>query len=515
MLSLEHIRSLHHKAKSNIIAKEEAILKLSPDIIISYLFPSLVGKSIRNSIAHGTPASPGAAAGKAVFTSEDAYLFELKGIPTILICRETSSKDVVGMRSAKGILTIKGGVSSHSAIIARILGKPCVVGCSDIALGHEDENSVRGKYCIEEYEWITIDGNSGSIYRGQLDISLLQWPDELLEMISWADNFRSMCVRANADTAEDIAIARNFGADGVGVCRTEHMFFGNERLPLMRELLFSLPEDNTISTLEKLQIFQQEDFINIFIAMDGLPVTIRLLDAPLHEFSSIYGTQCEVPGSGPVEHNPMLGFRGCRMAIVNPEITKMQARAIFRAAKAASELGTSVIPEIMVPMVCDAQEMRLQRSIIKAVAEEELRNSDIAITVGSMIEIPRAALLAEDIAAISDFFSFGTNDLTQLTLGVSRDDSVRYMPSYLDCNVFNTDPFVTIDKYGVGQLVEMAITKGRSVNRNIKIGICGEHGGDPESIYYFHKLGLDYISCSPYRIPIARLVAAQAAIIDI
>ncbi|HEY4670829.1 MAG TPA: putative PEP-binding protein, partial [Gemmatimonadaceae bacterium] len=490
----------------------------------------------------GLPASPGAAAGKVVFNPDEAAE---RGPhePVILVRRETSPEDFHGMVVAQGILTCRGGMTSHAAVVARGMGKCAVVGCKELEVDAEHRTfSVNGTQ-IAEGDWLTLDGATGRVFVGDLStvpsevvrvtngtLPASQAPlyQSYAQLLTWADKVRKLRVRANADTPRDARIARSFGAEGIGLCRTEHMFFEGDRITAMREMIVAREEGGRRRALAKLLPMQRADFEGIFEAMDGLPVTIRLLDPPLHEFlphggeeSKLLARTLDLPRAdlnriieSLRETNPMLGHRGCRLGISYPEITEMQARAILEAAVRAMRRGIVVKPEIMIPLVSTVNEFDNQRALIEEVAEKVLggMGERIPYLIGTMIELPRAALTAAQIAQSAEFFSFGTNDLTQTTLGLSRDDAGRFLPSYIDRGIFPDDPFQTLDTEGVGRLVRIAVEDGRKVRPDIKLGICGEHGGEPRSISFCHQLGLDYVSCSPFRIPIARLAAAHAAL---
>ncbi len=482
-------------------------------------------------MAKGLPASPGAAVGKVVFSSEDAEDAADNGEQVILVRIETSPEDVGGMSAAQGIVTSRGGMTSHAAVVARGWGKPCVAGCGDIIVNYEKKMFTNGDTDVKEGDWISINGSTGEVILGKQDLTKPEISGHFRKFMEWVDDGRRLNVRANADNPEDAKQAREFGAEGIGLCRTEHMFFKEGRIEIVREMIMAQDEKERRSALEKLLPMQRGDFLGIFKAMDGLPVTIRLLDPPLHEF--LPNTKQEIHEmarrlglpDGEVtstverlrEFNPMLGHRGCRLGITYPEITEMQARAIIEAAVEIKNNGFNIVPEIMIPLVGTIEEFRNQKAIIQKIAEEVLKAHHVKIKylIGTMIEIPRAALLADQIAKEADFFSFGTNDLTQLTYGYSRDDAAKFLPIYLEKKILPHDPFQVLDQEGVGQLVKMGAERGRSTNANLKLGICGEHGGDPASVEFFHKAGLNYVSCSPYRVPIARLAAAQANLTEV
>ena len=479
-------------------------------------------------LGEGLPASPGAAVGRVVFTADEAEAWAADGEDVILVRIETSPEDVGGMDAAEGILTSRGGMTSHAAVVARGWGKPCVAGCSDIVVNYERGTFTNGEVTVSEGDWISINGSTGEVIQGQQPLVEPEMSGEFATFMAWADSFRSMGVRANADTPDDADQALSFGAEGIGLCRTEHMFFGDDRIQAMREMIVAETADEQRTALEQLLPFQREDFEGIFRAMDGHPVTIRLLDPPLHEFlpNSEEGLKRLAEHVGqPLERiqskvaslqefNPMLGHRGCRLGVTVPAITEMQTRAIVEAALNVQADGVDVHPEIMVPLVSTQaefthQKQRIQETI-QAVFDE--RGDRVDVLTGTMIEIPRAALTAGSIAEEADFFSFGTNDLTQMTFGFSRDDTGSFLPDYLRHEILPRDPFQALDRDGVGQLVRMGTERGRATKPNLKVGICGEHGGEPSSVAFCYELGLNYVSCSPFRVPVARLAAAQAAL---
>ncbi|XP_030507308.2 pyruvate, phosphate dikinase, chloroplastic [Cannabis sativa] len=482
-------------------------------------------------VATGLPASPGAAVGQIVFSAEDAETWHAQGKSAILVRTETSPEDVGGMHAAAGILTARGGMTSHAAVVARGWGKCCVSGCSDIRVNDAERVLIIGGQVINEGEWISLNGSTGEVILGKQPLSPPAMSSDLETFMSWADQIRHLKVMANADTPEDALAARNNGAEGIGLCRTEHMFFASdERIKAVRKMIMAVTTEQRKAALNLLLPYQRSDFEGIFRAMDGLPVTIRLLDPPLHEFlpegdleqivseltAETGMTEDEVFArvENLSEVNPMLGFRGCRLGISYAELTEMQARAIFQAAVSMSSQGFKVFPEIMVPLVGTPQELGHQASVIRNVAEKVFSEmgSSLSYKVGTMIEIPRAALVADEIAKEAEFFSFGTNDLTQMTFGYSRDDVGKFLPIYLSKGILQNDPFEVLDQRGVGQLIKMATEKGRAARPNLKVGICGEHGGEPSSVAFFAEAGLDYVSCSPFRVPIARLAAAQVAV---
>ena len=512
--------------KEKLISKKEAVLRIDPNSLDTLLHPTLDEKSSVNIIASGLPASPGAACGKVVFTSEEAE--RLNGVmqDTILVRVETSPEDIHGMHAAKGILTARGGMTSHAAVVARGMGRPCVSGSSEIDINYETKTFKTSLAEVKEGDIITIDGSTGRVILGEVPTVKPEISGDFSKLMSWADEFRKLKVRTNSETPLDTKIARNFGAEGIGLCRTEHMFFDEERILSVREMILSKTTEDRSKALAKLLPHQRKDFIEIFKIMNGLPVTVRLLDPPLHEFlpktEKEKNTVAKAVGLNLKEiesrinelheQNPMLGHRGCRLGISFPEIYEMQCKAIF---EALSELKKkkikSAFPEIMIPLVSTEAEIKIMKNLVIRVANQVQKEQKVKINylVGTMIELPRAALKAKDIAKHADFFSFGTNDLTQTTFGISRDDSSKFLNDYIENKIFSIDPFVTIDE-GVADLIEIAVERGRKQNKNIKLGICGEHGGDPKSIKFCSDTGLDYVSCSPYRVPIARLAAAQA-----
>ena len=515
-----------------LIDEKTAVLRVRPDQVDELLHDMLDPREEKKAkpIAQGLPAGPGGATGQVVFTADDAERWAAEGKKVVLVRTETSPEDVHGMHVAAAILTAKGGMTSHAALVARGWGKCCIVGCSalDIDLDKKQMN-VKG-VIVKEGDWISMNGTTGLVYLGQIPTVRpnLETNKEYTELMSWADKFRKLGVRTNADRPQDAELARGFGAEGIGLTRTEHMFFGPERIKAMREMIVAENEKDRRKAIMKLLPYQREDFKGLLAAMEGLPVTIRLLDPPLHEFVTMDEEQMEDLAKDlniPVEKlkarieslhelNPMLGHRGCRLGIAYPEITEMQARAIFEATAALTKEGKKVHPEVMVPLVSTVKEFTHQEQIIRRMADEVMEEQGVTFEylVGTMIEIPRAALTADEIAEAAEFFSFGTNDLTQTTFGFSRDDIGGFLPIYLEKKILPEDPFQSLDQRGVGQLVEMGTKKGRSTRPELKVGICGEHGGDPKSIDFCHRVGLNYVSCSPYRVPIARLAAAHAAL---
>jgi len=513
--------------KEKLITDKEAILRVDPNMLDTLLHPTLDERAEKKIIASGLPASPGAASGKVTFSADEAERLKEQMQDTILVRIETSPEDINGMHAAKGILTARGGMTSHAAVVARGMGKPCISGSSEIKIDYENKIFKAGEYQIKEGDVITIDGGSGKVMLGEIRTVKPDISRDFSKLMSWADRYRKLKVRANSETPADTKIARDFGAEGIGLCRTEHMFFDEKRIISVRQMILSKTLNDRKEALAKLLPFQKNDFIEIFKIMHGLPVTVRLLDPPLHEFlpktdkdiddiakelnithNDIKSRIIELH-----EQNPMLGHRGCRLGISFPEIYQMQCQAIFEAlAECKKKKIKLVIPEIMIPLVSTAAEIRILRNLVDKTAREIQKEHSIKIKyyVGTMIELPRAALRAKDIAKYADFFSFGTNDLTQTTFGISRDDSGKFLNDYVENKIFNKDPFISIDERGVGELIKIATERGRLQKKSIKLGICGEHGGDPSSIEFCEKVKLNYVSCSPYRVPIARLAAAQA-----
>ncbi|HSU16984.1 pyruvate, phosphate dikinase [Longimicrobium sp.] len=512
-----------------LISIDEAVLRVAPEQLDQLLHPMLDPSADAKVLTTGLPASPGAASGKVVF-NPDAAAERGAHEPVILVRRETSPEDFHGMVVARGILTCRGGMTSHAAVVARGMGKCCVAGAGAIEMDEARGRFSVGGETVSEGDWITLDGTTGRVILGQVPTVDPELTEPFMRLMEWADQFRTLKVRTNADTPADAAVARKFGAEGIGLCRTEHMFFEGDRIDAVREMILAGNPTGRAIAEARLLPMQRGDFEGIFRAMDGLPVTIRLLDPPLHEFlpqgdaeikhlsrkTGIPTPQLRARVEAHHEANPMLGHRGCRLGITYPDITWMQAQAIFEAAVNVAAEGVSVCPEIMVPLVGTAEELKRQRRIVDEVAEEVFENAGrrVDYMVGTMIELPRAALTADEIAAEAQFFSFGTNDLTQTTFGLSRDDAGRFLPLYVEQGIIPHDPFQSLDIGGVGKLVEMACRLGRGVKEDLKLGICGEHGGDPKSIEFFHGAGLNYVSCSPYRVPIARLAAAHAALND-
>ncbi len=513
--------------KEKVLSKEEAIMRLDPDQINQLLHPIIDPSVSVKVLTKGLPASPGAATGKAVFTADDAAE-RGKTEPVILVREETNPDDIHGMDAAKGILTARGGMTSHAAVVARGMGKPCVAGCETIRVSEEKKQFVVNGTVVKENDWITIDGGTGRVIEGKVTLKEAALSAEFGELMKWADAIRTLKVRANADVPRDAIQAIKFGAEGIGLCRTEHMFFAEDRLPFMQEMIVADDEPARRVALDKLFKFQKDDFKGLFKEMKGYPVTIRTLDPPLHEFLpktkeaseelskkiNVSGEKIWQKAQDLHEFNPMLGHRGCRLGITYPEITEMQARAIITAACELAKENIKVIPEIMIPLVGFVAELKDQVAIVHKAAKDAMESTGqkVKYMVGTMIEVPRGALTADEIAEVAEFFSFGTNDLTQMTMGFSRDDAGKFIKVYLDKKIFRDDPFQTLDQTGVGQLIDIAIKKGRKVKKDLKIGICGEHGGDPESVKFCHRSKFSYVSASPFRVPIARLAAAQAVI---
>jgi pyruvate,orthophosphate dikinase len=516
-------------ANEGLITEEEAIARVDPMALDQLLHPSLDPSASRDVLTKGLPASPGAASGIIVFDADTAERRNEMGDAVILVRIETSPEDIHGMHAAKGILTARGGMTSHAAVVARGMGRPCVSGAGSLSIDNKERVLRIGKRELREGDTITIDGASGEVMLGEVPTVQPELVGDFGVLMGWADKVRRLKVRTNAETPEDCRVARDFGAEGIGLCRTEHMFFEASRITAVRQMILAEDEAGRRAALEKLLPEQRGDFHSIFEVMAGLPVTIRLLDPPLHEFlphsESEFAEVAEAAGVGVEvlkrranelhEFNPMLGHRGCRLGVTYPEIYEMQARAIFEAAcDVAEKSGAAPIPEVMIPLVATRRELELMKKVVDTAAEMVFaeKGRRIEYLVGTMIELPRAALMADEIAEVGEFFSFGTNDLTQTTLGVSRDDAGRFLTQYVDKGIFARDPFVSLDIKGVGQLIEIAVEKGRKTRPEIKLGICGEHGGDPASIAFCETAGLDYVSASPYRVPIARLAAAQAAL---
>ncbi len=520
--------------KEGLITKEEAILRVDPLLINQLLHPMLDEEERKRAIAEGRliakglPAAPGAVSGKVVFNADEAVEMAEKGEKVILVRHETSPEDIHGMHAAEGILTARGGMTSHAAVVARGMGKTCIVGAESIHVDYDKEEFRVGDVVVKKGDVITLDGSTGEIFHGELKTIPAQISGEFEELMKWADEIRELQVRVNADTPEDAKQGRDFGAEGIGLCRTEHMFFKEDRIPVVREMILAKTDEERERALEKLLPMQREDFIAIFEVMNGLPVNIRLLDPPLHEFLPRTEEEFERTAKEmglPVEElkrraeelhevNPMLGLRGSRLGIAYPEIYRMQVRAILEAACHCKKNGVEVLPEIMLPLIADDRELMKLKELIDDVAAKVFLEQGVEVEyqVGTMVEVPRAALIADQLARYAQYFSFGTNDLTQMTFGLSRDDAGKFIGKYIEQGILKGDPFMHIDENGVGRLIELAIEKGNSVRPNMKTGICGEHGGDPRSINFFQKIGVKYVSPSPFRVPIARLAAAQAKI---
>ena len=513
------------------ITEETAVCRVEPKQLDQLLHPTFDEKALKAAkvIGSALPASPGAAAGKVYFTAEDAKNAAAAGERVILVRLETSPEDIEGMAAAQGILTVRGGMTSHAAVVARGMGTCCVSGCGEIKIDEEEKVFSLGGTTYKEGDYISLDGSTGNIYGEDVPTVEPEITGDFETLMAWADKVRTLKVRTNADTPKDAQNAVRFGAEGIGLCRTEHMFFEEDRIMKIRKMIVSKTEEDRREALKDLLPLQRGDFAGIYEAMEGRPVTVRLLDPPLHEFvphtdediadlakeMSIDFEELKATVEGLEEFNPMMGHRGCRLAVTYPEIAEMQARAIMEAAvQVKKEKGYDIIPEIMIPLVGEKKELKFVKDVVVKTADEVLKEAGISMEyhVGTMIEIPRAALTADAIAEEAEFFSFGTNDLTQMTFGFSRDDAGKFLPAYYDTNIYESDPFARLDQTGVGQLVQMAAEKGRMTRPNIKLGICGEHGGDPSSIDFCHRIGLNYVSCSPFRVPIARLAAAQAAI---
>ncbi|BCA78895.1 pyruvate, phosphate dikinase [Desulfuromonas sp. AOP6] len=518
--------------REGVLSDKEAVLRVQPEQLDQLLHPSLDPKAPKNVIAKGLPASPGAASGEVVFSADEAEEAAKIGLKVILVRVETSPEDIHGMHAAQGILTARGGMTSHAAVVARGMGKCCVAGCGDIKVDYKTQQFVaRDGVVLKKGDVITLDGSTGEVMKGEVPTVQPELTGDFGALMEWVDTFRRLKVRTNADTPNDSRVARNFGAEGIGLCRTEHMFFEAERIMAVREMILSEDIAGRKGALAKILPMQKGDFLGIFREMKGLPVTIRLLDPPLHEFlphtdkdidelAAVMKVQPQVLRNKVDflhEFNPMLGHRGCRLGITFPEIYDMQVQAIMEAAcELVKEEGFDIVPEIMIPLVGHVKELSILRANAIRIADEVVARYGVKVEylIGTMIELPRAALTADEIAKEAEFFSFGTNDLTQTTYGLSRDDAGKFLPFYVEREIYPNDPFVALDQSGVGQLVEMGCVKGRQTRPNIKLGICGEHGGEPSSVIFCHKIGLDYVSCSPFRVPIARLAAAHAALMD-
>ena len=513
------------------ITKEEAIRRIDAKSLDQLLHPTFDAKALKEAkpIGSALPASPGAAAGRVYFTAEDAKNHADKGERVILVRLETSPEDIEGMHAAEGILTVRGGMTSHAAVVARGMGTACVSGCGEIVIDEEAKHFTLGGHTIKEGDYISLDGSTGNIYLGDIPTVEASITGNFERIMTWADEIRTLKVRTNADTPADAANAIKFGAEGIGLCRTEHMFFEEDRIPKIRKMILSKTVEAREAALNELIPFQKGDFKALYEVMEGRPVTIRFLDPPLHEFvptndddiaalakeMGLSVEEVKATCESLHEFNPMMGHRGCRLAVTYPEIARMQTRAVMEAAiEVKNEKGFDIVPEIMIPLVGDKKELKFVKDVVVETAEAVKKeyNSDIKYHVGTMIEIPRAALLADEIAEEAEFFSFGTNDLTQMTFGFSRDDAGKFLDEYYKVKIYESDPFARLDQSGVGQLVKMAAEKGRATRPDLKLGICGEHGGDPSTIEFCYKVGLNYVSCSPFRVPIARLAAAQAVL---
>ena len=514
--------------------EEEAVAMIDPRNLDTLLHPQFDTAALKAAtpIGKGLGASPGAACGKIVFTAEDAEEWHSRGERVVLVRLETSPEDITGMKASQGILTVRGGMTSHAAVVARGMGTCCVSGCGDIAMDEENKQFTLAGKTFHEGDWLSIDGTTGNIYDGEIKTVDATIAGEFGRVMAWADKYRKLKVRTNADTPADAKKARELGAEGIGLCRTEHMFFEEDRIAAFREMICSDTVEEREAALEKILPYQQNDFKQLYEALEGNPVTIRFLDPPLHEFVPTEEADIEklAKAQGKSvetiktiiaslhEFNPMMGHRGCRLAVTYPEIAKMQTKAVIRAAIEVKKAHPdwNVEPEIMIPLVCEVKELKFVKKVVVETADAEIAAAgvDMKYEVGTMIEIPRAALTADEIAKEADFFCFGTNDLTQMTFGFSRDDAGKFLNAYYDTKIFENDPFAKLDQAGVGKLMEMAIKLGKPVNPKLHVGICGEHGGDPSSVEFCHKIGLDYVSCSPFRVPIARLAAAQAAIAE-
>ncbi|MDY0291057.1 MAG: pyruvate, phosphate dikinase [Desulfuromonadaceae bacterium] len=518
--------------KEGLINEKEAVLRIAPEQLDQLLHPSLDPKAKKTVIAKGLPASPGAASGEIIFSADEAEAEKKLGRNVILVRIETSPEDIHGMHAAQGILTARGGMTSHAAVVARGMGKCCVSGCGEIKVNYAAQQftTPSGKV-FKKGDIITLDGSSGEVMEGNVPMVQPEMTGDFASIMGWVDKFRRMKVRANADAPADAATAREFGAEGIGLCRTEHMFFEADRIMAVREMILAEDVEGRKKALAKIMPMQKDDFLGLFREMKGLPVTIRLLDPPLHEFiphedreleaiakaTNVSVEQLKAKADSLHEFNPMLGHRGCRLGITFPEVYEMQVRAIMEAAcELVVNEGYSIVPEIMIPLIVEEKELEILRLDAQRVADAVIEEygAKVEYLIGTMIELPRAALTADQIARQAQFFSFGTNDLTQTTYGLSRDDSGKFLPYYVEREIFPEDPFVALDQVGVGQLVEIGCAKGRQTRPDIKLGICGEHGGEPSSVIFCHKIGLDYVSCSPFRVPIARLAAAHAALLE-
>ena len=512
--------------------EQEAVLMIDPRNLDTLLHPQFDAAALKAAtpIGKGLGASPGAACGQIVFTADDAEAWKAQGKKVVLVRLETSPEDITGMKASQGILTVRGGMTSHAAVVARGMGTCCVSGCSDIAMDEENKKFVLAGKTFNEGDWISIDGTTGNIYDGQIKTVDATIAGEFGRVMGWADKYRKLKVRTNADTPADAKKARELGAEGIGLCRTEHMFFDPSRIGPFREMICSDTVEEREAALAQIEPMQQADFEKLYDALEGYPVTIRFLDPPLHEFVPTEEAdikaladkkgktveQIKTLIASLHEFNPMMGHRGCRLAVTYPEIARMQTKAVIKAAINVKKAHPdwNIKPEIMIPLVCEIKELKFVKKVVVETADEVIKaaGADLQYEVGTMIEIPRAALTADEIAKEADFFCFGTNDLTQMTFGFSRDDAGKFLGAYYDTKIFENDPFAKLDQTGVGKLMKMAIELGKPVNPKLHCGICGEHGGDPTSVEFCHTIGLDYVSCSPFRVPIARLAAAQAAL---
>jgi len=516
--------------EEGLLSKEDALLQVNPSQLDHLLHPAFDAKALKNAeiVGRGLAASPGAASGRVYFTSQDAMDAAAREERVVLVRNETSPEDIGGMQVAKGILTAKGGATSHAAVVARGMGTPCVCGCEELQINYKTKEFTLGGKTFKEGDVISFDGSTGKIYGELIPTTNAEISGDFATFMEWANEYKTMAVRTNADTPEDAVRALEFGAEGIGLTRSEHMFFGQERIVKMQKMILAESQGERRISCDELLEFQKEDYIGIFKVMNGLPVTIRLLDPPLHEFvpkSALEFKKLSQETGKSVDYirnqslslheiNPMMGHRGLRLAVTYPELAQMQMRAIMEAAIEAEEAGIKVLPEVMIPLPFDSKEFKFVKDIIEATAQEVLaeQKATVDYMIGTMIEIPRACLMAGKIAEEAQFFSFGTNDLTQMTYGLSRDDAGVIINDYIDNHIFESDPFTKLDQKGVGELMRLAVERGRATRPDLKLGICGEHGGDPASIEFCHKIGLNYVSCSPYRVPIARLAAAQAAI---
>jgi pyruvate, orthophosphate dikinase len=521
------LRMAVEMCEEGLIDQREAVKRLDPTALDQLLHPMIDPKAAKEVLGKGLPASPGAASGQVVFNADDAESWKKEGKKIILTRIETSPEDIGGMHAAEGILTTRGGMTSHAAVVARGMGKPCVAGAGELRVNYAAKTLTAGNVVINEGDYITIDGTTGQILKGEVPKVQPELTGHFGTLMAWADGIRTLKVRANAETPLDASTARNFGCEGIGLCRTEHMFFDPQRIIHVRQMIVAETVEARRAALDKLLPYQRQDFIELFKIMAGLPLTIRLLDPPLHEFlPHTDEDMAEVAAAAGVdvatvkaraamlhESNPMLGHRGCRLGITYPEIYEMQCRAIFEAAAEAVMAGEPILPEVMLPLIATTAEFDTLKVLVDRVAQEVMTKTGAKIEylVGTMIELPRAALIADKIAKGAQFFSFGTNDLTQTTYGLSRDDAGNFLVQYQDLGVMKDDPFVTIDQEGVGELIAIAVERGRKTRPDIKLGICGEHGGDPATVHFCNTVGLNYVSCSPYRVPIARLAAAHAA----